>query len=69
VNAALVTNALGMAIGQRNPTEALRRPLESTQFTPWAFTRRAIDSGLLLSMGSIGDCYDCDDPRVLLRSA
>jgi transposase InsO family protein len=57
-NAALVTNALGMAIGQRNPTEALRRPLESTQFTSWAFTRRAIDSGLLPSMGSIGDCYD-----------
>jgi len=24
----------------------------------WAFTRRAIDSGLLPSMGSVGDCYD-----------
>jgi len=24
----------------------------------WALTRRAIDSGLMPSMGSIGDCYD-----------
>ncbi|BAE46124.1 putative transposase (plasmid) [Rhodococcus erythropolis PR4] len=24
----------------------------------WAFTRRAHDSGLVPSMGSIGDCYD-----------
>ena len=27
-------------------------------FTSWAFTQRAIDSGLLPSMGSISDCYD-----------
>ena len=26
--------------------------------TSWAFTRRAVDSGLLPSMGSVGDCYD-----------
>src|ERR671910_2468576 len=38
--------------------EVLRRPLESAQLTSWAFTRRALDSGLLPSMGSIGDCYD-----------
>ena len=36
----------------------LLRPLEPEQFTSWAFTRRAIDSGLLTSMGSVGDCYD-----------
>jgi len=29
-----------------------------TQFTSWAFTRRAVDSGLLPSMGSVGDCFD-----------
>ena len=34
------------------------RPRCAGQFTSWAFTR-ALDSGLLLSMGSIGDCYDC----------
>ncbi len=28
------------------------------QFGSWAFTKRAKDSGLLASMGSIGDCYD-----------
>jgi putative transposase len=28
-----------------------------TQYASWAFTRRALDSGLVPSMGSIGDCY------------
>jgi putative transposase len=41
------------------PSKAvLRRSVELAQFTSWAFTRRAIDSGLVPSMGSIGDCYD-----------
>ena len=31
---------------------------QGTQFTSWAFTRRALDSGLLPSMGSVGSCYD-----------
>ena len=31
---------------------------QGTQFTSWAFTRRAVDSGLLPSMGSVGDCFD-----------
>ena len=31
---------------------------QGTQFTSWAFTRRAVHSGLLPSMGSVGDCYD-----------
>jgi putative transposase len=32
--------------------------IRGRQFTSWAFTRRAIDSGLLPSMGSVGDCFD-----------
>jgi putative transposase len=36
----------------------LHRPVEPGQFTSWAFTRRALDSGLVPSMGSVGDCYD-----------
>jgi transposase InsO family protein len=59
-NAALVTNALGMAIEQRQPpagTTVIHSD-QGTQFTSWAFTRRAVDSGLLPSMGSKGDCYD-----------
>jgi hypothetical protein len=31
---------------------------QGVQFGSWAFTKRAPDSGLLASMGSIGDCYD-----------
>jgi putative transposase len=57
--ATLVTNALGMAIDQRNSTaKTVIHSDQGTQFTSWAFTRRALDSGLLPSMGSIGDCYD-----------
>ena len=37
--------------------KVLRRPVESAQFTSWAFTHRARQSGLVPSMGSIGD-YD-----------
>ncbi|MBB5803544.1 transposase InsO family protein [Saccharothrix ecbatanensis] len=36
----------------------LHRPIELAQFTSWAFTRRAKESGLLPSMGSIGNCSD-----------
>jgi putative transposase len=56
---ALVTNALGMAIDQRRPTNnTVIHSDQGTQFTSWAFTRRAVDSGLLPSMGSVGDCFD-----------
>ena len=57
--ATLVTSALGMAIGNRNPTdETVIHSDQGTQYTSWTFTRRAQESGLLPSMGSIGDCYD-----------
>lgn len=60
--AALVTNALGMAIDSRlgNSTEAgtIIHSDQGVQFGSWVFTERAKDSGLLASMGSIGDCYD-----------
>jgi transposase InsO family protein len=56
--AALVTNALGMAIDQRRPHGDTVIHSDQGQFTSWAFTRRAVESGLLPSMGSVGDCYD-----------
>jgi putative transposase len=58
--ASLVTNALGMAIDQREPVAGTTviHSDQGTQFTSWTFTQRAIDSGLLPSMGSTGDCYD-----------
>jgi transposase InsO family protein/transposase-like protein len=58
-SATLVTKALGMAIeNRRPPSGALIHSDHGTQFTSWAFTRRALDSGLVASMGSIGDCFD-----------
>ena len=63
--AALVTNALGMAIDTRRPGgpgdpagPTVIHSDQGTQFTPWTFTRRAHDSGLLPSMGAIGTCFD-----------
>jgi putative transposase len=56
--AALVTNALGMAIDARDPDATIIHSDQGVQFTSWAFTDRARRSGLVPSMGSIGDCYD-----------
>lgn len=57
-DANLVVNALGMAIENRSAEGVVIHSDHGTQFTSWAFTQRAIDSGLVPSMGSIGDCYD-----------
>ncbi|GMA36943.1 hypothetical protein GCM10025876_31470 [Demequina litorisediminis] len=60
--ATLVTNALGMAIdtrlGRAGGAGTIIHSDRGVQFGSWAFTRRAKESGLLASMGSIGDCYD-----------
>jgi putative transposase len=57
--AALVTNALGMAIDTRRPPAGtVIHSDHGVQFGSWAFTTRAKQSGLVPSMGSIGDCYD-----------
>jgi transposase InsO family protein len=57
--AALVTNALGMAIdARRPPAGTIIHSDHGVQFGSWAFTTRAKQSGLVPSMGSIGDCYD-----------
>jgi transposase InsO family protein len=53
----LVVNALGMAIENRQAEGVVIHSDHGTQYTSWAFTRRALDSGLVPSMGSIGDCY------------
>ena len=62
--AALATNALGMAIDSRlgrSKQAGAGTTIHSdqgVQFASWAFTRRARESGLVPSMGSVGDCYD-----------
>ena len=55
----LVTSALGMAIQNREPPAGtIVHSDHGGQFNSWAFTRRVQDSGLLPSMGSVGDCFD-----------
>ena len=60
--AALVTHALGMAIDTRLGSSGADGTIihsdQGVQLGSWAFTKRARDSGLLASMGSVGDCYD-----------
>jgi transposase InsO family protein/transposase-like protein len=56
--ATLVTNALGMAINNRQPAGTVIHSDHGVQFTSWVFTRRVKEAGLAPSMGSIGDCYD-----------
>jgi putative transposase len=58
--AALATNALNMAISNRRPQpqNTIIHSDHGVQFTSWAFTERARASGLVPSMGSIGDCAD-----------
>lgn len=57
--AALVTNALGMAIQSRKPTAGtLIHSDQGVQFTSWVFSQRAKASGLVPSMGGVGDCFD-----------
>jgi putative transposase len=36
----------------------LRRPVESTQFTSWAFSHNVRAAGLAPSMGAVGSPYD-----------
>ncbi len=57
--AALVTNALGMAIDARRPTAStVIHSDQGAQYGSWAFTRRAQEAGLLPSMGAVGTCFD-----------
>ncbi len=55
----LVTSALGMAIGNRQPDPGtVIHSDQGTQFASWAFTQRAYESELVPSMGTVGDCFD-----------
>ncbi len=48
-----------MAIGNRQPDPGtVIHSDQGTQFTSWAFTQRALESGLVPSMGTVGDCFD-----------
>ena len=50
--------AIDTRIDKRARSGTIIHSDRGVQFGSWAFTKRAKDSGLLASMGSIGDCYD-----------
>ena len=57
----LVLDALGMAVWQRRPSAGagvVHHSDHGCQYTSLAFGRELQDSGLLPSMGSVGDAYD-----------
>ena len=62
----LVLAALEMALSQRRPQDVIHHSDQGTQYTSIAFGLRCRDAGVRPSMGSVGDCYDCDDPWALL---
>ena len=59
---ALVLDALNMALAQRRPEEAvIHHSDQGTQYTSIAFGKRCQAMNVRPSMGSVGDCYDCED--------
>jgi putative transposase len=59
ITADIVVDALQMARWRRfRATGAIVHSDHGSQYTSWAFTSRVHESGLLASMGTIGDCYD-----------
>jgi putative transposase len=59
IRAELMVDALQMALWRRQPdAQTITHSDHGSQYTSWAFGRRLRASGLLGSMGSIGDAYD-----------
>src|SRR5207245_2539995 len=54
----LVLDALGMAIGQRQPTDVIHHSDQGSQYTSLAFGGRCREAGVRPSMGSVGYAYD-----------
>ncbi len=64
-DAALVNSALNMAASSRSTSRnTIIQADHGAQFTSWAFTSNVRNYGLKLSLGSIGDCYDCQSVPV-----
>jgi putative transposase len=38
----------------------LRRPIESAQYTSFDYSQTLDDHGVLASIGTVGDAYDCE---------
>ncbi len=54
----LVLDALNMALMRRHPTSVIHHSDHGSQYTAEAFAQRCQKTGVQLSMGSVGDCYD-----------
>ena len=54
----IVTDALEMAIRQRQPVGVVHHSDQGCQYTSLEFGRRCREAGVRPSMGSVGDCYD-----------
>jgi len=54
----LVWDAVLMAVSQRQPKNVIHHSDQGSQYTSVVFGNRCKAAGLLLSMGSVGDCYD-----------
>ena len=59
LRAELVVDALEMALWNRRPADGLIHHSDhGAQYTSLAFGRRCREAGIVVSMGSVGDCFD-----------
>ena len=70
----LAIDALEMAVHNRRRAGArldglIHHSDRGGQYLSVRYSQRLADNDIVASVGSKGDSYDCDDPRVLLRSA
>jgi putative transposase len=64
MRAELVVDALEMAVSRRQPSAGLiAHSDQGSQYVSLAFGERCRRSGIAQSMGSRGDCYDCEQNR------
>ncbi|MEM1044226.1 MAG: IS3 family transposase [Bacteroidota bacterium] len=63
----LVLAALDMAVAQRQPDGVVHHSDHGCQYTSLAFGARCREAGVRPSLGSVGDCYDCDLPGARSR--
>jgi transposase InsO family protein len=62
----LVLDALRMALGQREPgadVELVAHTDRGSQYTSADYTQTLTNHGVLASVGTVGDAYDCDDAQ------
>ena len=58
LRAALVLQALDMAVKRRRPRKVIHHSDQGSQYTSLDFGARCRKFGVQPSMGSVGDCYD-----------